>query len=94
MSPVAVSTADWEVLSFSAGRVMSANPAPTSPCRKTPHLLYCESSCARSSYCQLHQYLKQNKCRHAYCVNASIIVSVMLTYPFKYWGPEEHSFGT
>lgn len=29
--PVAVSTADWEVLSFSAGRVISAKPAPTRP---------------------------------------------------------------
>lgn len=30
--PVAVSTADWEVLSLSAGRVMSAKPAATRPC--------------------------------------------------------------
>lgn len=29
--PVAVSTADWEVLSFSAGRVISAKPAATRP---------------------------------------------------------------
>jgi len=29
--PVAVSTADWERLSFSAGRVISASPAPTRP---------------------------------------------------------------
>lgn len=29
--PVAVSTPDWEVLSFSAGRVISAKPATTRP---------------------------------------------------------------
>ena len=31
--PVAVSTADWDTLSFSAGLVISAKPAPTKPCR-------------------------------------------------------------
>lgn len=34
ISPVAVSTPDCEVLSFSAGRVMSAKPATTRPCRE------------------------------------------------------------
>ncbi len=33
--PVAVNTADWEVLSFSAGRAMSAKPAKTRLCVKS-----------------------------------------------------------
>lgn len=44
LSPVAVSTADWDVLSFSAGRVISAKPAATRPCGKKEDSQYVCSS--------------------------------------------------